>query len=331
MTSDPVLDPAGNLPSGLPGVRFAKGHGTQNDFVLLPDPDGELTLTPAQVALLCDRRAGIGGDGLIRAVRAQALPEGVALRDAGGRPVEWFMDYRNGDGSSAEMCGNGLRVFVAYLEHLGLARLGDGDELAVGTRAGVKVVRRDGDLLAADLGPWRIVGGAEAAAAGFDVRVSVHGEPPDLPGLSVDVGNPHVVVALPSRERLASADLLRAPLVQPVPSGGTNVELVVPLADSDVGAAGGHLAMRVHERGVGETRSCGTGAVAAVLAARAWAGAGAPDVWRVDVPGGTLRVTAPAGELLAGGTVELAGPAVIVAEGAALLAVIMDLAGAAAR
>jgi len=300
----------------LPGVRFAKGHGTQNDFVLLPDADGQLALTPAQVALLCDRRAGIGGDGLIRAVRAQALPEGVALRDPAGRPVEWFMDYRNGDGSLAEMCGNGLRVFVAYLEHLGHVRLGDGDTLAVGTRAGVKVVRRDGDLLAADLGPWRLVGGAEAAAAGSDARVSVHGEPPELPGLRVDVGNPHVVVALPSRARLAEADLVRAPLVAPAPVHGTNVELVVPLHDSD--AAGGHLVMRVHERGVGETRSCGTGAVAAVLAARAWAGVGAPDVWRVDVPGGTLRVTAPAGRLHAGEAVELAGPAVIVAEGSLL-------------
>jgi diaminopimelate epimerase len=290
-----------------PAVRFAKGHGTENDFVLVPDAEGRLDLAPDQVRLLCDRRAGIGGDGLIRAVRAAALPGGQ------GQQVEWFMDYRNGDGSLAEMCGNGLRVFVAYLEHLGWIRLTDGEVIAVGTRAGVKRVRRDGDLLAADLGPWRLAGGAEALDAGSDARVRVQGEPPELPGLSIDVGNPHVVVALPGAARLAAADLSRPPLVQPLPENGTNVELIVPLPDS--GADGGHLAMRVHERGVGETRSCGTGAVAAVLAARAWAGAGAPDVWRVDVPGGSLRVTIPAGSLLCGAAVELAGPAVILAEG----------------
>jgi diaminopimelate epimerase len=297
----------------LPAVRFAKGHGTQNDFLLIPDPDGQLDLKPDQVALLCDRRAGIGADGLIRAVRSAALPSGAL---PSGRGAEWFMDYRNADGSIAEMCGNGLRVFVAYLEHLGRVRLADGEMIAVGTRAGVKHVRRDGGLFAADLGPWRVVGGAEAVAAGADSRVSVSGEHPELPGLSIDVGNPHVVVALPDAARLAAADLSRAPRVHPVPEAGANVELIVPLPGSALGS--GHLAMRVHERGVGETRSCGTGAVAAVLAARAWAGEAAPRVWRVDVPGGALRVTVPAGRVLSGDSVELAGPAVIVAEGASL-------------
>jgi diaminopimelate epimerase len=296
----------------LPAVRFAKGHGTQNDFVLLPDAGGAFDPTPEQVAALCDRRAGIGGDGLIRAVPATALDAGRGLA------AEWFMDYRNADGSVAEMCGNGLRVFVAYLEHLGWVRLADGEEIAVGTRAGVKRVRRDGGLLAADLGSWIVAGGAEAVEAGSDVLVGVAGERTHLPGLSIDVGNPHVVVALPDVERLRYADLRSAPTVDPVPPNGTNVELVVPLHLLGGGAtsgAEGHLAMRVYERGVGETRSCGTGAVAAVLAARAWGGAGAPDTWRVDVPGGRLRVTVPAGSVLAGDAVELAGPAVIVAEG----------------
>jgi diaminopimelate epimerase len=291
----------------LPVVRFAKGHGTENDFVLIPDADGAFDPTPAEVAALCDRRAGIGGDGLIRAVRASALEAGR------GQDVEWFMDYRNGDGSVAEMCGNGLRVFVAYLQHLGLVRLADGDEIAVGTRAGVKRVRRDGELLAADLGPWRVVGGADAAASGYDALVSVPGELSGLPGLSIDVGNPHVVVALPDVERLAAADLRSAPDVEPVPVHGANVELIVPLHTAT--AAEGHLAMRVFERGAGETRSCGTGAVAAVLAARAWAGDQAPEVWLVDVPGGRLRVTVPGAARLHGERVELAGPAVVVAEG----------------
>ena len=295
----------------LPAVRFAKGHGTQNDFVLLPDADGAFDPSPAEVVALCDRRAGIGGDGLIRAVPASALDVGR------GMDVDWFMDYRNADGSVAEMCGNGLRVFVAYLEHLGWVRLADGEEISVGTRAGAKRVRRDGDLLAADLGSWFVVGGAAAVEAGSDASVGVEGLPA-LPGLSIDVGNPHVVVALPDGERLRAADLRSAPGGDPVPPNGVNVELVVPLhllGGGSSAAAEGHLAMRVYERGVGETRSCGTGAVAAVLAARAWGGAEAPDVWRVDVPGGRLRVTVPAGAVLAGGSVELAGPAVIVAEG----------------
>ena len=292
------------LPAGAAGeahLPVAKGHGTQNDFVLVPDPDGRVDLPPALVAALCDRRAGLGGDGLIRVVRCTALPEGSAF--AGD--AQWFMDYRNADGSVAEMCGNGIRVFVRYLQHLGLVDLADGDALPVGTRAGLLSVRRDGDLLAADLGAWKVVGGEAAASAGSDATVEVRGietEGPDgrpatiaLPGLSIDVGNPHTVVALGSTDLLASADLGRAPHVEPVPPHGTNVEITVPLHEP--GASTGHLRMRVHERGVGETRSCGTGAAAAVLATRAWAGPGAPRVWTVDVPGGRVVVDAPKGLL----------------------------------
>jgi diaminopimelate epimerase len=287
-------------------IRFAKGHGTQNDFVLLPDPDGALNLPASAVAALCDRRAGIGGDGLIRVVRSAALPDGAA--QAG--EAQWFMDYRNADGSAAEMCGNGVRVFVRYLIQLGLVSLDEGQEIAVGTRAGVKRVRRDGDGFAVDLGPWRIIGGEAAARAGTDASVTLPGDQLGLPGLSVDVGNPHVVVALPDRHRLAAADLTRPPTVEPLPPSGANVELVVPVHDAHA-----HLLMRVHERGVGETRSCGTGAAAAVLAARVWAGERAPDVWQVDVPGGRLQIRAPHSSLLSGPSVELSGPAVIVAEG----------------
>ena len=281
----------------MTALRVAKGHGTENDFVLLPDPDGELDLTPELAAALCDRRAGLGGDGVIRVVRTTAAPG-----DAPAGP-EWFMDYRNSDGSLAEMCGNGIRVFVAYLLREGLVSLADGESLAVGTRAGVKHVRRDGDLLAADLGPWSVTDGTTS--------VAVAGEPAGLPGLGVDVGNPHVVVALPDPAALAAADLGRPPALDPVPPHGANVELIVPLPPA---GGVGHLLMRVRERGSGETRSCGTGAVAAVVAARAWAGEGAPDEWRVDVPGGRLRVRVEPGALRSGEHVELAGPAVIVAD-----------------
>jgi diaminopimelate epimerase len=287
-------------------LGFVKGHGTQNDFVLVPDIDGDVDLSPSLVAALCDRRVGIGGDGLIRVVRSAALPDGVA--QAG--EAEWFMDYRNADGSPAEMCGNGVRVFARYLTEAGLVRLADGDEVRVGTRAGVKRVRLDGDGFAVDLGSWRVVGGEAAAVAGSDATVILPGERLGLPGLSVNTGNPHVVVALPDGGRLAAADLSRPPAVEPAPPLGTNVELVVPVPDAHA-----HLLMRVHERGVGETRSCGTGTVAAALAARVWAGDRAPDDWEVCVPGGRLQVRVPHGQLLAGSSVELSGPAVLVADG----------------
>lgn len=298
-------------------LRVAKGHGTQNDFVLLPDADAEVPLTPALIAALCDRRAGLGGDGVLRVARTRALAAAGELPaglDTSG--AEWFMDYHNADGSTAEMCGNGIRVFVAYLLREGWARLGEGESIAVGTRAGVRSVRRDGELLAADLGPWRVDGGLSGVGGepGGDPAawVSIGGEPVPLPGLAVDVGNPHVVVAVPDAAALAAADLTAPPTVDPPRPDGVNVEVVVP--QPPVGDTG-HLHMRVHERGVGETRSCGTGAVAAVLAARVWGGELAPDEWLVDVPGGRLRVRTPSGDTRSGEWVELAGPAVVVADG----------------
>ncbi|MEJ5915472.1 diaminopimelate epimerase [Pseudokineococcus sp. 1T1Z-3] len=303
--------------STLAGLRWTKGHGTENDFVLVTDPDGERDLGADDVRALCDRRAGLGGDGLIRAVRSDALPEGAAAL-AEDPAATWFMDYRNADGSAAQMCGNGVRVLVAHLLREGLLapqELADGRVLAVGTRSGVKRVTAALDdegtdgWFAVDMGPWAVPGGDAGVAAGFDATVGVRGlDGVPRPGLSLDLGNPHVVVALTGRGELEAADLLDAPEVSPVPPDGANVELVVPL---DAPAPGvGALLMRVHERGVGETRSCGTGACAAALAVRLWGGADSPDVWRVAVPGGRLRVTA-----LPGGRVELAGPAVLVADG----------------
>lgn len=94
---------------------FLKGHGTENDFVIIPDPENAIALSPTAVAALCDRRAGIGGDGVLHVVRSAAHPEARHMADE----AEWFMDYRNGDGSVAEMCGNGVRVFARYLQHAG--------------------------------------------------------------------------------------------------------------------------------------------------------------------------------------------------------------------
>jgi diaminopimelate epimerase len=296
----------------LSGLRFAKGHGTGNDFVLVADPDGEREISPKQVALLCDRHRGIGGDGLIRAVRSRQLPEGAALL-AEHPAAEWFMDYRNGDGSLSEMCGNGVRVFVHFLIDQGLAALAEGEALTIGTRGGVKAVARTADGYRVDMGPWEFIFPEQAQERGMDSLVEAAGLDVARPALSVSMGNPHTVVALADRAELDGTRLTEAPSVTPVPPHGTNVEFAVPaepLVTDDVG----NITMRVHERGVGETLSCGTGACAAAAATRFWAGADAPDTWAVAVPGGTVGVRffpGPDGRE----HVELSGPAVIVADG----------------
>jgi diaminopimelate epimerase len=277
-------------------MRFAKGHGTENDFVILLDPDGREGLTAALTARLCDRRAGIGGDGVLRVVRAAAmtgtggpgvhLPEGT---DAEACP-EWFMDYRNADGSVAEMCGNGIRVFARYLAQHGFA---EGPEFTVATRSGPRRVRLDppgeADGVTVEMGRVSVLGPGSAVIGGQAYE-----------GLRVSVGNPHLACLVGGP--LAAFDLCQPPGLDPgeFPEGA-NVELVQVTGPRSV-------AMRVRERGAGETRSCGTGAVAAAAAAATAGGDGGGD-WTVAVPGGQLTVTLEAGQAW------LTGPAVIVAEG----------------
>ncbi|MFD7708474.1 diaminopimelate epimerase [Streptomyces sp. NPDC059785] len=285
-------------------IAFLKGHGTENDFVIVPDPENAIDLPPAAVAALCDRRAGVGGDGLLHVVRSAAHPEATAM----AAEAEWFMDYRNGDGSVAEMCGNGVRVFARYLQRAGLVTEGD---LAIATRGGVKRVH----IAKADAGSGSGAGEAEgditvgmgrAAFPEGEVTVSVGGR--HWPARNVNMGNPHAVAFV---DDLAHAgDLYTPPPFTPaaVYPDGVNVEFVV-----DRGP--GHVAFRVHERGSGETRSCGTGACAVAVAAARRDGAdpavtGVPATYTVDVPGGRLVITErPDGEI------EMTGPAVIVAEG----------------
>jgi diaminopimelate epimerase len=282
-------------------IDFTKGHGTGNDFVLYADPDGEVDLSAAQVAAICDRHFGVGADGVLRAVRSASLDDGAEAAAAG---AEWFMDYRNADGSIAEMCGNGIRVFTRYLLDNGLAELADGQRLSIGTRSGVHEVQRSEDGFEADLGPWRLAGG--------EPLVRAKELPVARPGLGINVGNPHVVVALATDEELEQADLSYIPMLEPTPPDGANVEFVVA-ADPLVKDGVGRIRMRVHERGSGETLSCGTGAVAAALATRHWAGEGAPQRWTVRVPGGTVGV-----RMLPGADAEhawLSGPAELVFDG----------------
>jgi len=296
----------------LSGLRFSKGHGTGNDFVLVADPEGVHAISAEQVAQLCDRHRGIGGDGLIRAVPSRLLDEGRQL--LGDNPdAEWFMDYRNGDGSLAEMCGNGVRVFVHFLLAEGLAELPAGGSPTIGTRGGVKTIVRTGDGYAVDMGPWEFIFPDEAAARAMDSLVTADGLEVPRPALSVSMGNPHTVVALAELSELQATKLFTAPHVDPTPANGTNVEFVVP-AEPLVHDGVGTVTMRVHERGSGETQSCGTGACAAAVAIRHWAGQGAPDAWRVKVPGGVVGVKF---FTVAGGRehVELSGPATIVATG----------------
>ena len=266
---------------------FLKGHGTENDFVLLPDHDGTVhgDLPAERVRRLCDRRAGIGGDGVLRVIRTSRL----APDDAGA--AEWFMDYRNADGGASEMCGNGIRVFALHLADEGL--VDPSAPVPIATRDGVKTVTVEGDTITVDLGSPRVLG---------ETKVGVEGRA--WSATHVDMGNPHAVAFV---DDLADAGRL---LDQPTYDAttypaGVNVEFVVRRGPD-------HVVMRVHERGVGETRSCGTGAGAVCVATAVADGRvpGSAATYRVDVPGGRLDVTWTADD-----RVLLAGPAVIVARG----------------
>ena len=284
-------------------LHFTKGHGTGNDFVLFADPDGEIELDADALAGIADRHFGVGADGVIRAVKSSRLDVGAEAL-AENPAAEWFMDYHNADGSPAEMCGNGIRVFGSFLIENGLVDLAEGQTIAVGTRGGVRALTRTPDGFETDLGPFVVLDS--------EVMVSAKNLDVDRPGLPVGVGNPHVVVALADEDELDALDLGEAPVVTPTPPDGANVEFVVP-AEPLVVDGVGHIRMRVHERGSGETLSCGTGAAAAALAIRHWAGAGAPDVWQVEVPGGVVGVrilTTDHGEHVA-----LNGPAELVYSG----------------
>ena len=278
-------------------MHALKGHGTENDFVIVPDLDGALELSEAAVRAICDRHAGVGADGVLRVVRSIKHPEAVDQADA----AEFFMDYRNADGSEAEMCGNGVRVFLRYLQRAGLVER----DAAVATRGGTVSarLRTDGDI-SARMGQPEVLTDRPVVTVAYAAAVVPLTELSTFTAMTaLTIPNPHVVVRVASVGELASLDLTRPPGVEPALPTGQNVEFFTELAPR-------HLRMRVHERGVGETRSCGTGICAVAVAAALDAGIG-PDgePWQVDVPGGTCSVIwAP------DGSVELTGPAVIVAE-----------------
>ncbi|MFB2599122.1 diaminopimelate epimerase [Herbiconiux sp. P17] len=284
-------------------LHFTKGQGTGNDFVLFTDPDGEIDLSPTQIAAICDRHFGVGADGILRVVRSRSLEAGAAAL-AEDEAAEWFMDYYNADGSLSEMCGNGIRVYTRYLLDNGLATLAPGETLVIGTRGGVRDVQLNKLGFQVDLGRWKLDGG-EPLVRAKNLQVA-------RPGLGINIGNPHVVVALADDDELDDADLTFIPHLEPAPIDGANIEFVVP-GEPLVRDGVGHIRMRVHERGSGETLSCGTGAAAAALATRYWAGEGAPNNWSVAVPGGVVGVRMFPTE--DGEHVALSGPAELVYEG----------------
>ena len=273
--------------------RVLVGHGTENDFVVLPDPSGsvwpESRLDAALVRRLCDRRAGLGGDGVLRVVRSVHVPDAPAALGDALHSCEWFMDHRNADGSTAEMCGNGIRLFLHALVSEGLLDRPTSEAgVLVGTRGGPRRVgaTAGGDYWV-DMGPAREFGAGEAVVSGRTFA-----------GRAVSMGNPHLAC-------LTDVDVDGLDLTGPLRfdtglfPDGVNVELVNVLEPA------AHVRLRVVERGVGETRSCGTGACAAGYAALVAEGRAEGTVV-VDVPGGRLsvRVTPE--------TTVLTGPAVLV-------------------
>ena len=251
------------------------GHGTENDFVILFDPESQYVITPAQIAAICNRSSGIGADGFIRITK----PDG-----------KWFMDYSNSDGSIAEMCGNGIRVMARYLVARG--HLPEGI-FAINTRAGIKHLRvpLEGDIS---------VNMGQVTDEMEEIEVNQNGK--TWEGLNISVGNPHVVVFLENLEEVGSMET--APVVSPQSSypDGVNVEFVQLLANNEA-------RMRVHERGSGETRSCGTGTCAVALAATLHSRGKLPSRWTIYPPGGRLIV-----DIDGHSNATLIGPAELIAD-----------------
>lgn len=259
-------------------INFTKGHGTGNDFVLVLDKVGQFDLSEAEIRKICDRNFGIGADGLIIArPTAGSEVDSFLLEEPA---ATWFMDYRNRDGSKAEMCGNGIRVFARFLLENQLVEFESGSTLPVATRDGIKDLTQTATGFAVDLGTWEV--------SEEEVLVRANGLQVARPGLHVNLGNPHVVVALADLSELENLELHREPILDPEAIDGANVEFVVP-NEPLISEGVATLTMRVHERGVGETLSCGTGVAASAIAIRHYAG-GTQNNWRVLVPGGELAV-----------------------------------------
>lgn len=275
----------------IPSIVY-KAHATGNDFVVYLDEDGMHEPTADEVRFLCDRHFGIGGDGLIRLAHPQAVSDvnERQIADCAAGDADWFMDYRNADGSLAEMCGNGTRAITLFAQRQGIADQPGGKPFHLGTRAGVKVLTSLGDVPGLSKDVFQVEMGAWKRGDVDGYEVTIPGTSGSARGTFVDMGNPHVVAVLEdafaSLPNVEDLDLVTKPVVAPEIPSDQNVEFV-RIDEQSEGDDAGEATMRVNERGCGETLSCGTGLCATAITLRAKTGI---DHWTITVRGGTLRV-----------------------------------------
>ena len=275
----------------IPSIVY-KAHATGNDFVVYLDEDGTHEPTADEVRFLCDRHFGIGGDGLIRLAHPQAVSDvnERQIADCAAGDADWFMDYRNADGSLAEMCGNGTRAITLFAQRQVVADQPGGKPFHLGTRAGVKVLTSLGDVPGLGKDVFQVEMGAWKRGDVDGYEVTIPGTSGSARGTFVDMGNPHVVAVLEdafaSLPNVEDLDLVTKPVVAPEIPSDQNVEFV-RIDEQSEGDNEGNATMRVNERGCGETLSCGTGLCATAITLRAKTGI---DHWTITVRGGTLRV-----------------------------------------
>ena len=274
----------------IPSIVY-KAHATGNDFVVYLDEDGTHEPTADEVRFLCDRHFGIGGDGLIRLAHPQAVSDvnERQIADCAAGDADWFMDYRNADGSLAEMCGNGTRAITLFAQRQGIADQPGGTPFHLGTRAGVKILTSLGDVPGLGKDVFQVEMGAWKRGDVDGYEVTIPGTSGSARGTFVDMGNPHVVAVLEdafaSLPNVEDLDLVTKPVVAPEIPSDQNVEFV-RIDEQSEGDDAGEATMRVNERGCGETLSCGTGLCATAITLRAKTGI---DHWTITVRGGTLR------------------------------------------
>ena len=274
----------------IPSIVY-KAHATGNDFVVYLDEDGTHEPTADEVRFLCDRHFGIGGDGLIRLAHPQAVSDvnERQIADCAAGDADWFMDYRNADGSLAEMCGNGTRAITLFAQRQGIADQPGGKPFHLAPR-GVKVLTSLGDVPGLGKDVFQVEMGAWKRGDVDGYEVTIPGTSGSARGTFVDMGNPHVVAVLEdafaSLPNVEDLDLVTKPVVAPEIPSDQNVEFV-RIDEQSEGDDAGEATMRVNERGCGETLSCGTGLCATAITLRAKTGI---DHWTITVRGGTLRV-----------------------------------------
>lgn len=264
-------------------LRLTKFHGLGNDFLVAHwedhrDGGAPLSPDPGLARAVCARHTGVGADGLIYAL------------EPGGDEADVHMVLLNADGSEAEISGNGIRCLAQAV----LRRKGRGEgEVLVETLGGLRHLRTvhgdvDGEL-------WTQV---DMGAPGPGPTLSVKAVAvPALDRVTVDVGNPHLVLLVEDPDSIDLA--VSGPALERSFPAGINVHAVAVRSASD-------LDMRIWERGAGATRACGSGAVAAAYAAHCWGRTGTHVT--VHMPGGTAVVD------LDGATALLTGPSTFVAE-----------------